>query len=74
MAEKMKAMVLRKLAPIETQPLKLTSVDRPTIRKRNDLVIEIEARGVCRSNLHLIEGDWKGHGIASQLPWCRVTK
>ena len=68
MAEKMKAMVLSKLAPIETRPLKLMSVDKPAIKSKNDLLLEIEACGVCRSNLHLIEGDWKKYGSPSRLP------
>ncbi|AFU57428.1 NAD-dependent alcohol dehydrogenase [Candidatus Nitrososphaera gargensis Ga9.2] len=68
MAEKMRAMVLTKLAPIETRPLKLMSIDRPVAKGRNELMIEIEACGVCRSNLHLIEGDWKRFGAPSHLP------
>jgi propanol-preferring alcohol dehydrogenase len=68
MAEKMQAMVLSKLAPIETRPLKMTSIDRPAIKGKNGLLLEIEACGVCRSNLHLIEGDWKKYGSPSSLP------
>jgi propanol-preferring alcohol dehydrogenase len=68
MAEKMQAMVLTKLAPIETRPLKLMSIDKPTIKGRTGLLLEIEACGVCRSNLHLIEGDWKRYGAPSHLP------
>jgi propanol-preferring alcohol dehydrogenase len=68
MAEKMQAMVLSKLAPIETRPLKLMSIDRPAIKSKNRLLLEIEACGVCRSNLHLIEGDWKKFGAPSHLP------
>ncbi len=68
MAEKMQAMVLTKLAPIETRPLKLMSIEKPTIKGRTGLFLQIEACGVCRSNLHLIEGDWKKHGAPSSLP------
>ena len=68
MAEKMQAMVLTKLAPIETSPLKLMSIEKPTIKGRTGLFLEIEACGVCRSNLHLIEGDWKKYGAPSSLP------
>ena len=68
MAEKMRAMVLTNLAPIETRPLKLMLIDRPATKGRNGLLIEIEACGVCRSNLHLIEGDWKKFGAPSHLP------
>lgn len=42
----MKATILRRLAPIETKPLKIASVDRPAIKKGNDLLIGIEARAV----------------------------
>jgi propanol-preferring alcohol dehydrogenase len=68
MAEKMQAMVLSKLAPIETRPLKMMSIDRPDLKNRNELLLKIEACGVCRSNLHLIEGDWKKYGSPSSLP------
>jgi alcohol dehydrogenase, propanol-preferring len=68
MTEKMQAMVLTKLAPIETRPLKLMSIEKPTIKGRTGLILEIEACGVCRSNLHLIEGDWKKYGAPSHLP------
>lgn len=66
--EKMNAMVLRRLGPIETHPLKMVSIDRPSIRRENQLLIEIQACGVCRSNLHLIEGDWKEYGVPPRLP------
>jgi alcohol dehydrogenase, propanol-preferring len=68
MTEKMQAMVLSKLAPIESRPLKMTSIDKPAIRGKNGLLIEIKACGVCRSNLHLIEGDWTKYGSPSSLP------
>jgi propanol-preferring alcohol dehydrogenase len=61
-------MVLSRTAPIETRPLRLKSIDKPSIRKGDDLLIEIEACGVCRSNLHLIEGDWQEYGSPSTLP------
>jgi alcohol dehydrogenase, propanol-preferring len=64
----MQAMVLTKLAPIETRPLKLMSIEKPTMKGRTGLFLEIEACGVCRSNLHLIEGDWKKYGAPSNLP------
>lgn len=64
----MKAMVLDRCAPIETKPLKLKTIPTPEIRNKDDLFIEIEACGVCRSNLHMIEGDWKDRGSPSTLP------
>jgi len=68
MAEKMKAMVLSELAPIETMPLKLTQIDRQEIQRPNEILIKIEACGVCHSQLHGIEGDWKELGIPPKLP------
>lgn len=68
MAETMQAMVLTKLEPIEACPLKLMSIEKPTIKQKTGLFLEIEACGVCRSNLHLIEGDWKKYGVPSSLP------
>ena len=68
MAEKMRAMVLSELAPIETKPLKLTQIDRHEIKRPNEILIKIEACGVCHSQLHGIEGDWKELGIPPGLP------
>lgn len=42
----MKTIILRRVALIETKPLKIASVDRPAIKKGNDRLIEIEARAV----------------------------
>ncbi len=66
--EKMRAMVLSECAPIETNPLKLTEIDRHKIKKQNEILIKIEACGVCHSQLHGIEGDWKHLGIPPSLP------
>lgn len=68
MSEKMRAMVLTKPGSIEVHPLNLMSIDKPIMRSNTGLLLEIEACGVCRSNLHLIEGDWKRHGVPSHLP------
>ncbi len=61
-------MVLSELGPIETNPLKLTEIDRHQIQRPNELLIKIEACGVCHSQLHGIEGDWKDLGIPPMLP------
>jgi propanol-preferring alcohol dehydrogenase len=68
MTEKMRAMVLSELASIETKPLKLTYIDRHEIKRPNEILIKIEACGVCHSQLHGIEGDWKDLGIPPELP------
>jgi len=61
-------MVLSQCAPIETSPLKLEEIDRHQIKKENEILIKIEACGVCHSQLHGIEGDWKDLGIPPTLP------
>ena len=66
--QKMKVMMLSKCAPIETNPLKLTEIDRHEISKPNEILLKIEACGVCHSQLHGIEGDWIDIGIPPSLP------
>ena len=66
--EKMRAMVLSSCARIETNPLELKEIDRHEIKKENEILIQIEACGVCHSQLHGIEGDWKDLGIPPVLP------
>lgn len=65
---KMRAMLLSKCAPIETEPLKACEIDRHEIARPNEILIKIEACGVCHSQLHGIEGDWKDIGIPPSLP------
>lgn len=64
----MRAMVLEKLGPIEGRPLQLREIETHKIKKNNDLLIKIEGCGVCRSQLHGIEGDWVKYGIPPALP------
>ena len=66
--EKMRAMVLSECAKIETNPLKLTQIDRHEIKRPNEILLKIEACGVCHSQLHGIEGDWLDIGIPPALP------
>ncbi len=68
MPEIMRAMVLSACGPIETKPLKLTKIERHQIQKPNEVLIKIEACGVCHSQLHGIEGDWQDIGIPPTLP------
>ena len=63
MPEKMRAMVLSKLGLVESKPLKLTEIDRHEITNTNEVLVKIEACGVCHSQLHSIEGDWEDIGI-----------
>ena len=66
--EKMRAMVLSECAKIETNPLKSTNIDKHQIERPNEILLKIEACGVCHSQLHGIEGDWKHVGIPDTLP------
>ena len=66
--DKMRAMILERCGAIETSPLKLASIDRHEIKRPNEILIRIEACGVCHSQLHGIEGDWQDIGIPPQLP------
>ena len=68
MPEKMRAMILSKLGPVESNPLKLTEIDRHEIANPKEILVKIEACGVCHSQLHSIEGDWKDIGIPPTLP------
>ncbi len=68
MMNKMRAMILSECAKIETSPLKLTEIDKHEIKRSNEILIKIEACGVCHSQLHGIEGDWKDIGIPPTLP------
>jgi len=68
MPRKMRAMLLSKLGPVESNPLKLTEIDRHEIANPKEILIKIEACGVCHSQLHSIEGDWEDIGIPPTLP------
>ena len=68
MPEKMLAMVLSNLADVESNPLKLTEISRHEIENSKEILIKIEACGVCHSQLHGIVGDWKELGIPPTLP------
>lgn len=63
----MKAVVLTKPSPLAEGPLRFIEVDAPT-PGRGEIVIQVHACGVCRSNLHMIEGDWLGGGVPAMTP------
>ena len=68
MPEKMRAMILTELGPVESKPLKMVEIDKHKIATPTEVLIKIEACGVCHSQLHGIEGDWKDIGIPPTLP------
>jgi len=59
----MKAAVLRAFK----EPLVLEEIPRP-IPGPNDLLIQLEACGVCHSDLHLADGDWPQLAAAMKMP------
>ena len=68
MTEVMRAMVLSECKKIEEKPLKLTDIKRHSIDNPDEVLIKIEACGVCHSQLHGIEGDWQEIGIPPSFP------
>jgi len=52
----MKAMVLEKIAPIETSPLALCDLPLPEPAE-GELRLRVECCAICRTDLHVIEGD-----------------
>jgi alcohol dehydrogenase, propanol-preferring len=52
----MKACVLPQPAPIESNPLILRDIPRPEPRE-GELLVRVKACGVCRTDLHVIEGE-----------------
>jgi propanol-preferring alcohol dehydrogenase len=52
----MKACILRGPAAIETNPLEFTDVPMPAPEK-NEVLVRVRACGVCRTDLHVIEGE-----------------
>jgi propanol-preferring alcohol dehydrogenase len=60
----MKAVLLEQAGPIEDEPLRLREVAEPT-PSATQIVIKVGACGVCRSNLHMVEGDWLPNTPAS---------
>ena len=52
----MRAQILEKQAPIETRPLRLADVAQPRAQE-DEVLIRVSACGVCRTDLHIVEGD-----------------
>jgi len=59
----MKAAVLHELK----KPLVVEDAERPKPGE-TDVLIKVEACGVCHSDLHIIEGDWKQFGGITKIP------
>lgn len=52
----MKACVLNASARIETNPLRFMDVDKP-VPRRGEVLLRVRTCGVCRTDLHVIEGE-----------------
>ena len=52
----MKAMVLRSVAAVESRPLRLEDLETPE-PKTNEVLVRVDKCGVCRTDLHVVEGD-----------------
>lgn len=63
----MKAQLCMRIDEIEKKPLSYETVGDPE-PDSNQALIRIKACGVCRSNLHMIEGEFKEFGIPAKLP------
>jgi len=52
----MRAAILEKQAPVETRPLRIADLETPKPAE-GDVLIRVSACGVCRTDLHVVEGD-----------------
>lgn len=52
----MKACILRKPAPVETNPLEFTDVPKPA-PSGDQVLVRVSVCGVCRTDLHVVEGE-----------------
>ena len=70
----MKAAVLSKTADISKHPLKITEIEKPASRA-GWMLLKVRACGVCRTDLHIVEGELKplhekiipGHQIVGDI-------
>lgn len=52
----MRAMVLHAPASIDASPLKMEEIDRASLGA-NEVLLQVEACGICRTDLHVVEGE-----------------
>jgi propanol-preferring alcohol dehydrogenase len=63
----LKAQVLHKTDLVENRPLHFEDYPDPVVGE-DQILVRIKACGVCHSNLHVVEGDWKWMGVPAKLP------
>src|SRR5947207_3444070 len=56
----MRAMVLERPGQAESAPLRLMEVEKPEPGK-GEVLIQVEVCGVCRTDLHIVEGELPPH-------------
>ena len=44
---------------VYNEPLRLDSVNEPSLGGLNDVIVRIGGAGLCRTDLHIIEGVWR---------------
>lgn len=66
----MKAARLHRFDPDLTGPefLEIEEVEAPKMREPDDVLVRIGGSGVCRTDLHIIQGQWE-HAAVSDLPY-----
>jgi len=62
-----RAVVLDAPGPLDSGVVRLADVADPRPGP-GQIVVEVAACGVCRSNLHMIEGDWVRYGVPAFTP------
>lgn len=61
------AMQLTEMGPLSDRPVVPSEIPVP-IPGPGQLVLRVVACGVCRSNLHMVHGDWAANGVPARLP------
>jgi D-arabinose 1-dehydrogenase-like Zn-dependent alcohol dehydrogenase len=51
------------------EPPRLVDVPEPTISGPLDVVVRVAGAGVCRTDLHIMEGVWRDTGVNARLPF-----
>ena len=67
----MRAWIVQQPGPIDTHPLRLTDRDVP-VPARGEIRLRVSVCGVCRTDLHLAEGDLAPH-VAGMVPGHEVV-
>ena len=53
----MRAMLLKKQAPVNTQPLRDVEIPDPVPGQAGEILVKVSACGACHTDLHIVEGD-----------------